>query len=554
MKKNIVRILVIFLVFIGINIITTPIVNKSKIFYSDGLGYEEQSLGEKENNNVVEELIVLQIQLDYKLYDKDELTIDGNTSKEVVKKLRKDLRNKSKQYHIEKNNDIYKDIDFGYYQDIYVSRYAPFIDVTYNKDYFNSHKNDILYNITKHDKVKYVTINEQCVYESTIAYACNRTGMESVYQNRTYTAADVNIGILENGIIDVDNRDLLNTDIIIRSSIYNAFGQEDHTTHMALIIAGDHGIVPDATILNAYLFGSMTDEVEWMLDNDVDIINMSCSETETDGEYNATSAYVDYIMSEHYVIFVVSAGNKGESTGYLSNPSLSYNAITVGSISGDYQRSSFSSFITVDGATKPTICTFGDGVMLYDEDFSIINGTSPATALVTGFIAVIVDQYSTLVVNREKLHALIVANAYNSNYQSFTKENGFDLEVGAGSFHYGNIIENYNLSAVLRNNSGVEGSTISSETIYLEAGQTVRASLSTIATSDGTVAGLEFTDYDIGICNSNGALLEIANSIDSVIEVVTYTATVSGYYKIEVYQATDRVKNVDYVGTAYRIY
>ena len=93
----------------------------------------------------------------------------------------------------------------------------------------------------------------------------------------------------------------------------------------------------------------------------------------------------------------------------------------------------------------------------------------------------------------------------------------------------------------------------SSSTFFWPAA-TLRASLATTASSDGTVNGVTFTDYDLQIKNSSGQIVFNANSVDSVIEVATYKATTSGYYTFNIVQVTERVKNKDYIGYAYRIY
>lgn len=102
---------------------------------------------------------------------------------------------------------------------------------------------------------------------------------------------------------------------------------------MATYIAGKNGIAPNAKILSISLNGTPVNEIDWMVDNDVDIINMSYCEANPTGVYSSESAYVDYIAYTEKVVMIAAAGNGSENggNGYIGNPALALNAITVGS-------------------------------------------------------------------------------------------------------------------------------------------------------------------------------------------------------------------------------
>ncbi len=563
MKKTLLVLSLIFSLYLFINITIFPDINYSIIEYVQYSNEELQTMSIQSSEMSEQSYnVIIQIQLKYDAFSKQmsphlkSLEDERDYTDEQLDNYKKEHRKEAKNYHKENNNRILNSLMFGNYQDIYISKYAPFIDVTYNFDYYIKHQTNILESLTKHKLVAGVSVRlVENVYKSEMADISNIIGGGDVYTNRTRTGSGVVVGILENGIIDTDHPDLINTIIDIKPNALNLVGVDEHTTNVALIIAGQKGIAYNAHILNAYLFGTLSDEVEWMLDNDVDIINMSFGEDGNYGIYSSVSAYVDYIMAEEFVIIVKSAGNRGGNGDYyITNPGLAYNVLTVGSVGYDCEVCDFSSYESIDGPQKPTISIYGMDIDVSDEAAMGLSGTSFSTALITGYLAWIIQSHSSLVVNREKLYALLVANAYNSSYQDFDTACGFDCLVGAGVFNYANFEENYANAGVKANSSGNGGDVIYTKQVHLNYGDTLRASIASIASSNGTVMGITFTDYDVVIKDYNGNIVASGHSDNSIIEVATYTARAGGNYTFEIVQISNRVKNKDYIGYAYRIY
>ena len=417
------------------------------------------------------------------------------------------------------------------------------------------HQTYILEQISKSKLVVGTSIRAVEDYiQPEIVGVCNYVGAGDVYTNLTRTGDGVVVGILEDGVIDTTHPDLQDSFIEVKSNLLNSLYIDEHTTQMAQIIAGSKGVAPDVLVLNALLLGTMTDEIEWMIENNVDIINISCGEEGNYGRYSSISAYIDYIMAEEYIIIVNSAGNRGDSDEYITNPGLAYNVLTIGSVTYGHYRSGFSSFRNIDGPEKPTISVYGEAIDLNDPEDSYLEGTSCSAAFMSGYLAWILQSHSSLIVNREKLYALLAATAFNPSTQLYNTDCGFNNAIGAGIFNYTNFEENYANSGMKSNSTGVRNQKVYTKEVYLQYGQTLRVSIATIASSDGTVGGVSFTDYDVHINNYNGALVAFAGSDNSVIEVVTYTAPASGYYSFDIVQISDRVKNKDYIGYAYRIY
>ena len=562
MKKNLILIFTLLVLFIAINIWLLPNIDYTKIEYVEySIAESFSTNSEEEAIDVTPNTITVQLTLDYSFTgnltesENDRSYIHTNTF-DQNKQLKQELRAEAKAYHKGKNKEIMKSIQATIYQDIYVYSYAPFIDITYDLEYFKRHKNDILEELTSNSEVQNVSVMESYKeYEDLIVNTCYAVGAEPVYESRSKTGSGVVVGLLEKGIVDLDHPNLQNSLIEIRPNALNALKSKEHATHMALIICGDNGIAPDALVLSAGIFGvTITAEMEWLLDNGVDIINMSFGYIYSLGTYNSLSAYVDYIIAQNYVIVVAASGNYGDGNGKICNPGLAYNAITVGSVNSSDCLSNYSSYIVDEGPIKPTIAMYG-GIGLYDNEDTTIHGTSCSAALTTGFITWLLEQQSSFLINKEQLMALICANAVDPINDDIPLDNGFSNPLGAGIFNYGNIISNLSNSGMTYYSGNYElGTTIYTKTVYLTKGQSIRAAIATVASSDGTVDGLAFTDYDLFIKSSTGEVLNFAYSENSVIEVVDWEATMNGNYKIEIVVASNRVKTRDYIGYAYRIY
>lgn len=559
MRKNLIGIFIFSFIAIMICISLLPNINYKKIEYvtslSDTRSTFNQTIDNEDNIEIDEvtneKVVIVQLYLCY-----EQLTPnieDCNDDLYDYKELQKEFRENAKKYHHQNNNSIINGLLFGNYQDIYVSAYSPFVDITYNYDYFMKHKNLILTIVSNIKLVKSIFIYESEIEtEECIASTCRQTGALDVYESRSKTGAGVVVGILETGVIDKSHDDLANTSIKIRSNVNNILRSKDHATDMARIIAGENGVAPGASLLSASLTGTMNAEIDWMLDNGVDIINMSFVEVGNYGTYSSVSAYADYIAYTYDVIMVACAGNSDTTDDYVGNPGLGYNVITVAATCSNCQPY-YSAYKEITGPLKPTIGVFGAGVALDGNALDLIAGTSVSTAFCSAFIALLLEQYPALHLQKSKLTSLICVNSTIDDDIELTEDNGLDDEIGAGILNYQNMIDNYSTAYYIENRTGSGDSTFRTTEVYLKYGQTIRTAITTVAKSDGTVNGIEFTDYDIFLYNNKGSLVAIGNSWNSTIDMLTYTATKSGYYTIEIYQDSERVVDIDKLGFAYRI-
>lgn len=555
MKKILNIIVIIVIVLFLYNFILLPKIDYSKLDYVSLSSFSNQSLdSDQEAVEYPEKTIIVQLTLDYQTFNNKAYNLKTNNLS-AYKKAKSELRTDAKNYHKGNNENLLKGIEFKNAQEVYISNYSPFVDITYDYEYFMKHKENILSNVTTIDGVKKVNLIESSNnYKPCIDTSNEISNATDVYENRTKTGDGIVVGILEPGKVNKNHPNLSHTTVTIRSSIYNLGADTEHSTNMALIIAGENGIAPDATILSAYASGTLNAEIDWMIDNDVDIINMSFGYVEDQGIYNNSSAYCDYICYSYSVVMVAAAGNNGNSNRLVYNPGLGYNVITVGSVVSSLEASDFSSYDVTDGPRKPTISAIGSLVNLYDDDDTCINGTSASCAIVSGYIALLLEDYPNLATDKGRLIALMcVSSGYSTTYNHFTEDNGFDPLIGAGVFNYGNMIENYEHSYVYRNESKLLNELVCQKMIFAQTGDVIRACVANMAKTDGTTDGFMMTDYDVFLYSFSGDLLTYSNSYESAVDILTYTATTSGYYYMKIYQCSNRVDPVETLGYAYSV-
>lgn len=538
MRKNFLLVIVITSIIFIINFIVTPRIDYSKIEEKSLSKFVNQTTETKDDELVeeeVERVIIVQLLLDYENFGNIKNKF-GSINDDNYKEKRNEHRKKAKEYHEGNNKSVLKGIKIENYQELYISKYSPFIDITYDYDYFMNHKNEILVELTNNKYVKEVRLMEDEKFIDFLPHIAIAVDASNVYNNRTKTGAGVVVGLLEDGVIKTNDDLLQDADITIRSNALNILNRSDHATAMAQIIAGTYGMAPGVKLLNAYTTGTLNAETEWMIDNDVDIINMSFGEVNTEGYYSDMSAYVDYIAYTYDIIMVASVGNNG---GMVSNPGLGYNVISVGACVNGGAVIDYSAYIVEEGPIKPTIALPGSIVSVDNVIGGETGGTSASAAICSGLIALLLEDYPSLATDKARLIALIVTNAYESNTYSYEEPNGFDADTGGGMFSYQNIIDHYNTAFNYTNTSGQANTIYKSRQIYLTEGQNLRAAFASIAQATGDAEETVFTDYDIYLKDPSGNIVVFYTETTSNVMMVNYIAPSTGYYKLEIRQYSE---------------
>lgn len=153
---------------------------------------------------------------------------------------------------------------------------------------------------------------------------------------------------------------------------------------------------------------SLTEECNWIAALEyadsmgVDVVNSSLGYTEfteeimnysykdLDGQTSRASMAADIAVSKG-VFVVSSAGNSGAgSWRFVGTPADSREIFSIGAVTSNEQRASFSSFgPTADGRIKPNISALGERTVVAGNGYALgmSNGTSLASPLIAGLVA-----------------------------------------------------------------------------------------------------------------------------------------------------------------------
>ena len=215
----------------------------------------------------------------------------------------------------------------------------------------------------------------------------------------------VKIALIDTGV-DINHPDLKNADISCISIEGVGFkDNSEHGTAMAGIIIGNstssegiQGIAPKAELISIDFSDENSDEpkrliiaIEKAIQNDVDIINISMGIDEDTQELHEVikRAY------EQGIIIVAAAGN-GES-GEVLYPAKYSEVISVGAMDKDgsalYRNISMEE-ITVMAPGKNVYTTYSSKDN--EDQYISADGSSPATAIVSGIVALVLEKNSDL--------------------------------------------------------------------------------------------------------------------------------------------------------------
>lgn len=494
-------------------------VNNNKIHFENNF-MKQLSLEDNESKN--ETSILLKLNYDILLPEFDE------SEELLTNENRKNEINKLKKFYTEKNNEIVGNLDLSNYENVYVSSYSPFISLNTN---WNNNSYDALEYLAENDNIQdiYVTKNDETknnFYPSKRVVGLNNY----IYNNDpNYTGEGIVVGILETGIADVKHESLKNTDIEVRDEWYYVETVSNHTTMMAAMIAGVEGVAPKAKVLSVELFGDPVSEIDWLLERNVNVINMSFGEKNPEGKYNSFSAYIDFVVNTYKVTVVASAGNEGNGTKNVANPGLGYNVLTIGACGYDSGLAEkFSSSNVVEGPRKPTIVAPGADYAL--EGFSDRhNGTSFSCALTTGCVALLMQRDPLMRLHPERVISMFTSTAVRANKRLFNA--GLDNRTGAGTLNFDNIVKSYKNHYLCGISVEDRGTTF---TVNAEINQTVRIAIAWLAKANGNVDKTIMTDYDLYIYDKDGTLVTKQETNSDCLELAEFTAPSTGRYTAKI--------------------
>lgn len=469
-------------------------------------------------------------------------------------------KNRFAQHYKTTNTNTFNSLGLTNYKSVYTSVYTPFIECVYDYDYFFKNQRNILNTLENSEQIEKVYVLGEVKREPCLEYSLNKIGAKQIYQSRQYSGVGIKIGILEAGIIDVTHPFISGLGYSILDQPNKQEIVSEHTTQMASVIAGRIGIAKDAMIYSAQAFDTPNNEVDWMIENGVDIINCSYATSNNDGYYDSESAYMDYVVYTYGITVVACAGNTG---GYVTNPGLGYNVITVGA-TNEYCREvvNYSAYNTAVSGGKPTIVSPNASIDLFAPELWdgvwFATGTSAATAFTTGIIALLMQEFSYLKRKPQRIKSILATTATSLEGYTEKTENGLFRKQGAGMINYQNFRD---LPGSKCKEFDVEGNFTEGDVVYSTRlaegapGVKIRLTLTWLGTGYELNCPLTVSNkYTIKIIDNNGNVFAEATYRNSTTAFIYYPIPSVAEYYIKVYQKGIRELNKDSLVLSYYTY
>ena len=216
-------------------------------------------------------------------------------------------------------------------------------------------------------------------------------------------------------------------------------------------------------IVLEYMGGTFTGCVNALIhEYNFNVINMSRSLNHL-GYYDYYCAYIDYIIRDSHCTFIKSSGNNGlETNPTISSPGCGMNVITVGSISANQNVSCFSSWYTSNNFLfKPDMVAPGEKISNIPNLIGSNSGTSFSTPMVTGVVALLMEEFPALKYNP----SLVKAALHNGCVELSSQTSFFDEQCGFGLVNYQNskdYLSNSQYNNFIIPSNGADGSIIAS--------------------------------------------------------------------------------------------
>lgn len=304
----------------------------------------------------------------------------------------------------------------------------------------------------------------------------------------TLTGQGVGVAVVDSGIND--HPDIQGRIIVSINETAEADANDNyvHGTHVGGIIAGDGsasggtrmGIAPGANLINVKVSDSngmsyasdFVDGLEWIYNNrtayNIRVVNISMNSTVAESYHNSPIDAAVEILWFNGIVVVVSAGNNGSTSGPvpLFPPANDPFVITVGaardqgtaSITDDAFEAFSAYGTTEDGYAKPDLVAPGRDIISLlastqaqgyinhpshrvDEYYFRMSGTSMSAPMVSGAIALLLQDEPNLTPDQVKFRLMATANTAWPNYVAAKSGAGY---LDAYAAVYGTTTESAN--------------------------------------------------------------------------------------------------------------
>lgn len=443
---------------------------------SNDFMFENESTNNTYRNNKIN------IVLKYNHDSSDCFTVGTHDENEDIESKREKLHD----FYTTKNENLVERLNFKNMMSVYRSAYGPYISYSYSTlyDFIKSDYQKLKANDSPNLLQVFI---EKSEYGADSAYRINpensgvypyarALGDVGLKPFSKYKGLGVKIGILDSK--------LPNSQINLSGITYYEYGSSrgPHAFQVSSLLGGTYGIASSATLY----FASKNDHdrfdcIDWMISNGVNVINHSSGYVYDDGIYNASTSYVDYIVQAANVTFVNAIGNDGVSSN-IASPATGLNVIAVGSSNRSGSPSYFNS-VGIDPEynaiiKKPTLLAPGNSLMgvinvcdgTTEDD--LITGTSFSTPIVTGIIALLMEEFPDLKTRPHEVMALLACSCELANGQTNTANSS----AGFGIVNYENARNAYVHTESLEIYSDYNSNVLFESSIFLDEGETIDAS------------------------------------------------------------------------------
>ncbi len=489
-------------------------------------------------------------------------TLGLDATNEEVEAYKSASRGAAKKYYSNVNKQIIDKINITGYFERYISKYSNIVEFSFTKEKYLSSGISALTNLSSSNNIELISVigvnnNKEKDYYHTpsLTDSLRTICAYTDYSNRNYTGEGVTVGILEAGIVDASHSNFVNTDLTIRDEWYYTETVSEHTTQMASLISGTNGIAPDVNLLSVEAYGSLTGEIDWLLENGVDVVNMSFIYTSNIGTYSDDSAYIDSIAYNYNVTFVAAVGNSGDTDKKVGNPALGYNVIAVGMTTKDDCLAAHTSYKDNGNTYKPDVMMPGVNIAVPGYT-AMIDGTSASCAMTTGAIALVMGNNPALKVKPAMVKAIACASADKITTTKPDVANGYNEATGAGRINYSKFQTDYSFFSedLTYNNSQIANFFNRTEMLY--EGDTLTICLSWLAYANGEADDTWFTTYYFQILDSSNQVLQTVYCNSNNTLFIRFTIPEDGRYKMSFFRDLNRPivnSNSEYVALDYRV-